>query len=208
MKKLILATKNKHKISELKTMLKGFEVLSLDDIGFVGDVDETGKTTTENAKIKALAIRDFCKSKGIDLPVIADDSGLFVNSLGGEPGVNSARYAGNHDDEANRQKLLKNLQTAFDRNAYFECVICYASKDDLKIFIGRTYGEITTEKIGDESFGYDCLFKSSDLGKTFGEASKEEKDSVSHRGRATEQLVKWLNGGRNVNFDRTLKFNK
>ena len=208
MEKLILATKNKHKISEFKTMLKGFDILSLDDIGFVGDVEETGKTSTENAKIKALAIREFCKSKGVDLPVVADDSGLYVNALGGEPGVNSARYAGDHNDEANRQKLLKNMANAFDRNAYFECVICYASKETLKIFVGRTYGEITIEKQGDESFGYDCLFKSADLGKTFGEASKKEKDAVSHRGRASEQLIKFLNGGRDVNFDRTVKFKK
>lgn len=208
MKKIILATKNKNKIREFHEMLNGFEILSLDDIGFVGDIEETGKTSSENSKIKALAIKEFCDNKGIDFPIIADDSGLFVNSLGGEPGINSARYAGDHNDEANRQKLLKNMAGKIDRNAYFECAICYVSKADLKLFIGRTYGTIAERKIGDETFGYDCLFISSDLQKTFGEATKEEKDAVSHRGRAVEQLVKWLNGGRDPNFDRTLKFNK
>ena len=189
-------------------MLKDYEILSLDDIGFVGDIEETGKTATENAKIKAIAIKNLLVEKNIDIPVIADDSGLFVAALGGEPGVNSARYAGDHNDEANRQKLLKNLQGRMDRNAHFECAICYASKTETKVFIGRTYGEITTEKIGDESFGYDCLFYSADLKKTFGEATEAEKDAVSHRGRAVQQLVNWLEGTKNPNFDRTLKFNK
>ena len=208
MKKLILATKNKHKITELKTMLKGYDILSLDDICFVGDVEETGTTSIENAKIKALAIKEFCEEKGIEYPIIADDSGLFVSALGGEPGVNSARYAGDHNDEANRQKLLKNLEGRMDRTAHFECAICYVSKNEIKMFIGRTYGEITTEKIGDESFGYDCLFYSADLKKTFGEATEAEKDAVSHRGRAVASLVNWLEGTKNPNFDRTLKFNK
>ena len=208
MEKLILATKNKHKITEFKSMLKNYEILSLDDIGFVGDIEETGTTSSQNARIKAVTIRDLCLKNNVDIPVIADDSGLFVAALGGEPGVNSARYAGDHNDEANRQKLLKNLEGRMDRNAHFECAICYATKNDVKVFIGRTYGEITTEKIGDESFGYDCLFYSADLKKTFGEATEEEKDSVSHRGRAIEQLVKFLEGTKNPNFDRTLKFNK
>ena len=208
MKQLILATRNKHKIKEFKNILNNFEILSLEDVGFVGDVEETGNTATANARLKAVAVRDFCLSKGINVPVIADDSGLFVNVLNGEPGVNSARYAGDHNDEANRQKLLEKLKDRIDRTAHFECAICYASKEEIKVFIGRTYGEITTEKIGDESFGYDCLFYSADLKKTFGEATYKEKDSVSHRGRAVENLVEWLNKNSNPNFDRTLKFNK
>lgn len=208
MKKLILATRNQHKVTEIKSMLSGYEVLSLNDIGFMSEIEETGKTSTENAKIKALAVRDFCKEKGIDTPVIADDSGLFINSLGGEPGVNSARYAGDHNDEANRQKVLANLEGKIDRTAYYECAICYASSTDVKLFIGKTYGEITTEKIGDESFCYDCIFYSADLQKTFGEATEEEKDAVSHRGRAVAKLKEFLTSNDNPNFDRTLKFNK
>ena len=208
MKKLFLASTNKHKIAEIKSILgEDYEILSLNDIGFVGDIEEYGKTSSDNAKIKAVAVREFCKQKGFDTPVIADDSGLFVPALGGEPGVKSARYAGDHNDEANRQKLLTNLANKLDRNAYFECVICYLSKDEMRLFVGRTYGTITTEKIGDESFGYDCLFLSADLNKTFGEATEEEKSSVSHRGRAVEGLKKFLDA-KNPNFDRTLKFNK
>ena len=111
MKKLILASTNKHKITEIKSILgDAVELLSLADIGFVGEIDEYGKTCNENAKIKAVAVREFCKQKDIDIPVIAEDTGLFVPALGGEPGVKSARYAGDHNDEANRQKLLKNLE--------------------------------------------------------------------------------------------------
>lgn len=207
MKKIILATSNSHKIQEFKAMLSDIAIVSLSDIGFNGDIEETGKTSGENAKIKALAVRKFCDEKGIDLPVIADDSGLFINSLNGEPGVHSARYAGDHNDEANRMKVLKNLENVIDRTAYYECVICYASKEEVRLFSGRTYGEITTEKIGDESFCYDCIFYSSDLQKTFGQATEEEKDSVSHRGRAVEGLKKFLEE-KNPNFDRTVEFNK
>ena len=111
MKKLILASTNKHKIVEIKSILgDDVELLSLADIGFVGEIEEYGKTCNENAKIKAVAVREFCKQKDIDIPVIAEDTGLFVPALGGEPGVKSARYAGDHNDEANRQKLLKNLE--------------------------------------------------------------------------------------------------
>lgn len=208
MKQLILATKNQHKITEIKNMLTGYEILSLNDIGFVSEIEETGKTVTENAKIKALAVRDFCKEKGINVPVIADDSGLFVNSLNGEPGVNSARYAGDHNDEANRQKVFAKMDGKIDRTAFYECAICYASLTDIKLFVGQTYGEITTEKIGDESFCYDCIFYSSELRKTFGESTEEEKDAVSHRGRAIAKLKDFLTSTDNPNFDRTLKFNK
>lgn len=208
MKKLILASTNKHKITEIKSILgDDVELLSLADIGFVGDIDEYGKTCNENAKIKAVAVREFCKQKNIDIPVIAEDTGLFVPALGGEPGVKSARYAGDHNDEANRQKLLKNLENKMDRNAYFETVLCYLSKDEMRLFVGRTYGTIATQKTGDESFGYDCLFHSADLNKTFGEATEAEKSAVSHRGRAVEGLKKFLDS-KNPNFDRTLKFNK
>ena len=208
MRKLILASTNKHKIVEIKSILGDeVELLSLADIGFVGDIEENGTSCNENAKIKARAVREFCDKNAIDIPVIAEDTGLFVPSLGGEPGVRSARYAGNHDDEANRQKLLTNLENKMDRNAYFETVLCYLSGAEMKLFVGRTYGTITTEKIGNEAFGYDCLFKSSDLGKTFGEATEAEKSAVSHRGRAVEGLKKFLDSN-NPNFDRTLVFNK
>ena len=207
MKTIVLATSNEHKLKEIKDMMKGYEIVSLKDIGCVGEIEETGTTMEANAKIKATVIANFCKERDLDVAVMADDSGLCVNALGGAPGVNSARYAEDHNDEANRQKLLKALDGRFDRMANYECAICYVDGDTIRTFIGRTYGEITTEKIGDESFCYDCLFYSSDLKKTFGEASETEKNTVSHRGRAVEKLKLYLRE-KNPNFDRTLVFNK
>lgn len=193
MGKIVFASTNKHKIHEVKEILSNYDVLSLADIGFTEEIDETGTTTAENSKIKALAVRKFLNEKGdFETPVLADDAGLFIESLNGEPGVYSARYAGNHDNEANRQKVLKNMQGKENRTAYFECTICYAGKDIIKEFVGRTYGKITTEKIGSDAFGYDCLFFSDDLHKTFGQATDDEKNSVSHRGRALELLKEWL----------------
>ena len=193
MEKIVFASTNKHKIHEVKEILSNYDVLSLADIGFTEEIDETGTTTAENSKIKALAVRKFLNEKGdFETPVLADDAGLFIESLNGEPGVYSARYAGNHDNESNRQKVLKNMQGKENRTAYFECTICYAGKDVVKEFVGRTYGKITTEKIGSDAFGYDCLFFSDDLHKTFGQATDDEKNSVSHRGRALELLKEWL----------------
>lgn len=207
MKKIVLATSNAHKLQEIKDMMKGYDIVSLKDIGFVGDIEETGETMEENAKIKAVAVANFCKEKNLDYAVMADDSGLCVTALGGAPGVHSARYASDHNDESNRQKLLKELDGRMDRMAHYECAICYIDGKTIRAFVGRTYGEITTEKIGDESFCYDCLFYSADLQKTFGEATEEEKNSVSHRGRAVEKLKLYLRD-KNPNFDRTLVFNK
>lgn len=192
MKKLVFASTNKHKIQEFKEILNDYEILSLNDIGFYDEIDETGTTTMENSKIKAVAVRDFLNKKGDNIPVVADDAGLFIESLNGAPGVYSARYAGNHDNEANRQLVLKNMQGKENRNAYFECTICYADENEVREFTGRTYGKITTEKIGSDVFGYDCLFFSDDLKKTFGQATDDEKNSVSHRGRAVEMLKDWL----------------
>ena len=148
MEKIVLASANKHKIEEFNEILgKDFKILSLADIGFNKEIDETGSTLIQNAKIKAEAVRDFLKENGQDYPVISDDSGLFIHALGGKPGVYSARYAGEHNDQANRDKVLEELDNRLDRTANFECVICYMSKKEMKLFIGRTYGEITTEEI-------------------------------------------------------------
>jgi len=191
-KKIVFASNNAHKLNEVRQILKGFEVLSLKDIGFEEDVEENGATLEENAQIKARAIKKHLTEKNLDYIVFSDDSGLFVNALGGEPGVFSARYDKAHNDEANRQKLLNNLKRKRDRSAYFECVICLIVGNEEKIFSGKTYGTITKEYIGDTSFGYDCIFLSDDLNKSFGEASKEEKDAVSHRGRAVETMKEYL----------------
>lgn len=208
MKNIVLASKNKNKISEFNELLGSeFKFLSLDDIGFVGDIAETGSTSTENAKIKAQTVYKFLQEKNLDYPVLADDSGLFVNSLGGEPGVMSARYAGDHNDSANRKKVLDKLGDRLDRSAYFECVLCYVYEKELKVFVGRAFGEITEEELGSKDFGYDCIFHSADLDKTFGEATKEEKDRVSHRAKAVENFKKWLIP-KNPNFSRFVNFNK
>ena len=212
MKKIVLATANEHKLKEIKEILKGVEVLSLTDIGFSGDIEETGKTTGENAKIKALAILKYCKDKKLDYGVLSDDSGLFVNSLNGEPGVYSARYAtapdgSSHNIEANRKKLLEKLGDSYDRTAYFECSMCYADKETTRIFVGRTYGSITKEIIGDAGFAYDPLFYSADLKKTFGEATEEEKNSVSHRKRALDKFVHFLHKS-NPNLKYIVEYNK
>ncbi len=192
MKTIVLASANKHKVVEIKNILSGYNILSLSDIGFTEDIAETGTTLQENAKIKAEAILNFCIEKAYDYAVISDDSGCFVEALNGEPGIYSARYSGDHNDEANRQKMLTNLKGKENREAYFECVICLAYKNIREFFIGRTYGTITEEKRGSDAFGYDCLFLSKDLKKTFGEATETEKNSVSHRGRAIEKLRLWL----------------
>lgn len=191
-KKIVIASANSHKIKEFKTMLLGFEILSLKDIGFNEEIEESGSTFKENAKIKADAVCKFCAAKGMDVAVIADDSGLCVDALGGRPGVYSARFAGEHNDEANRQKLLQELHGKRDRTAHFECCLCLKIGEKEEYFVGKTFGKIAEQKLGSDAFGYDCLFLSDDLKKTFGEASEAEKDSVSHRGRALQQLLEFL----------------
>lgn len=208
MKNIVLATKNKNKIKEFNQLLgSDFKILSLDDIGFGKEIVETGATGAENAKIKAQAVYNFLQENNLDYPVLADDSGLFVNSLGGEPGINSARYAGDHNDAANRKKVLDKLGDSLARTAYFECVLCYIYGKDLRLFSGRAFGEIDTEERGSKDFGYDCIFYSAELEKTFGEATKEEKDRVSHRAKAVEKFKEWLTPT-NPNFSRFVNFNK
>lgn len=208
MKKIVLATKNKNKIKEFEALLgSDFKLLSLDDIGFGREIAETGSTSTENAKIKAQAVYNFLQENNLDYPVLADDSGLFVNSLGGEPGVMSARYASDHNDSANRKKVLDKLGDSLARTAYFECVLCYMYEKELRLFTGRAFGEIDTEERGKKDFGYDCIFYSAELEKTFGEATEEEKDRVSHRAKAVENFKKWLTPT-NPNFSRFVNFNK
>ena len=192
MKKIILASNNKHKIKEFNEVLTDYEILSLNDIGFVEDIVEDGDTFSDNALIKCKAVYEFCKNNNLYYDIISDDSGLCCLSLNGEPGVHSARYAGNHNDQANRDKLRLELKDK-DKTAYFVCFICLFKNDnDYKFFEGRSYGEIIDEERGSTEFGYDSIFYSTELNKTFGEASSEEKNSVSHRGRAIEKLKEVL----------------
>lgn len=191
MERLVLASNNKNKIREFREIFKDREILSLNDIGYFDEIEETGETFLENALIKASSISKYLKNKNIFCDVIADDSGLCVESLNGEPGVYSARYAGIHgDDTKNRQKLLNELKDKENRKAYFVCNIVLYKPDDTYINVeGRTYGTIADEERGSKTFGYDCLFLSDDLHKTFGEATSLEKNKVSHRARALEKLL-------------------
>lgn len=191
METIVLASNNAHKLKEFREILSNFKVLSLNDINFTTDIDETGLTFEENALIKAKTISEFLKEKSLNYMVIADDSGLSVDSLNGAPGVYSARYAGNHNDKANRDKLISELKNNKNRSAYFTCAIAVCYPDGkTKTYIGKTYGEITTEELGKTDFGYDCIFYSSDLHKTFGQATEDEKNEVSHRGRAIQEMLK------------------
>ena len=198
--KLFLATNNKHKIHEIKDMLPTWEIVTPKDYNDTDDPEETGVTFEENAYIKAKYFFDK-----YHLPTIADDSGIVVDALNGMPGVYSARYAnlgiveGNSSDEANRVKLFKELEKANElnndknRSAHFACAIAFIDENgNHYTFVGKTFGEITYEEIGENGFGYDCMFLSHDLNKPFGIASEEEKASVSHRGRAIREFKKLI----------------
>lgn len=180
-KTLVVATGNAHKLREIAQIFPDFEVVSQKQAGFCEEVEETGATFVENALIKA---RAACAALG--LPVLADDSGLCVEALGGAPGVYSARYCGHHgDDKANRSLLLKNMQNKADRTAYFCCAIAVVFPEGKEWTAeGKTYGRILTEEDGEGGFGYDPIFFSDDLQKSFGVATAEEKNTVSHRYRA------------------------
>ncbi len=179
--KLVVATGNAHKLREIAQIFPEYEVISQKQAGFSEEVDETGVTFMENALIKA---RAACKALG--LLVLADDSGLCVEALGGAPGIYSARYSGAHgDDKGNRALLLKNMQGVTGRRAYFACAVALVSPDGREWTAeGRTEGEILLEEDGEGGFGYDPIFLSSDLQKSFGIATAEEKNAVSHRYRA------------------------
>ena len=189
--KLAIATNNAHKLQEIRAILSGQfdELLSLKDLGIDVDVEETGTTLEENALLKARTIQAICH-----IPTLADDTGLMVDALGGAPGVYSARYAGEeHNDASNRALLLKNLQNEQNRNAHFATVIAIVYPNgDFITSKGRVEGKILREERGNEGFGYDSLFYSYELKKTFAEASQEEKKSVSHRGRALRAMLEKL----------------
>ena len=194
---LILASRNKKKIQEVEAILathfEDVRILSLDDVGYVGDIEEDGTTFEENALIKA---RTAVEAGGGNYPAIADDSGLSVDVLGGAPGVYSARYAGEHgDDAANNALLLRNLADvpAEARTARFVCCIALVFPDGRELTVrGETEGLIIDEARGDGGFGYDPYFYYPPFGKTFSELSAEEKNAISHRGKAIAKLAERL----------------
>ena len=191
--KIVLASQNKKKIVELRTilgeMLPEIEVLSLADAGIEGEIVEDGDTFEANALIKA---RAAAASGYIG---VGDDSGLCVEALGGAPGVYSARYAGEHgDDEANLDLVLENMKGKTDRRAPFVCAIACAFPDGSEPIVcyGRVDGELLEARDGEGGFGYDPIFYYPPFGKSFGVTSAEQKNTVSHRARALEAFAKAL----------------
>ena len=188
---LVVATGNAHKLREIAEIFPEYKVVSQKEKGFDEDVVEDGNTFSENALIKARAAAKF-----LNCIALADDSGLCVDALNGEPGIFSARYCGKHGfDRENRLLLLKNMENVSNRKAHFTSAVALVFPTGEEIVTeGHTYGEILFEEVGDGGFGYDCIFKSDDLGKSFGVATAEEKNAVSHRYRALQALLKeWQN---------------
>lgn len=195
MKKLIVASNNEHKIKEIKEILKdlALDIRSLKDENIFIDVEEDGKTFKENALKKAREIYKFLNNRDEkNFIVMSDDSGLVVDILNGEPGVYSARYAGEHgDSKKNNEKLLKKLSefNIEERKAHFICLVALINQEGKELTIeGKSYGYITENLKGNEGFGYDPIFFVKEFNKTFAEMTPEEKNSISHRGKALEKL--------------------
>lgn len=189
MRKLVFATHNAHKLREVQELLAGkYELLSLTDIGCHDEIPETADTLEGNALIKARFVQEHY---GYD--VFADDTGLEVDSLGGAPGVYSARYAGPQKrSEDNIKKLLSELEGQSNKKARFRTSIALIIDKDEWLFDGIVEGQITTAPAGSEGFGYDPVFRPKGYQVTFAEMSSIEKNSISHRGRAVQKLVEFL----------------
>jgi len=187
--KLVFATQNKNKVKEIQALMpKGIELLSLEEIGCSEDIPETSPTIEGNAIQKA----DYVKEKyGYDC--FADDTGLEVAALNGAPGVYSARYAGEEkSSDANIEKLLKELQNKEDRSARFKTVIALHFEGQLHTFTGICPGNVIFERKGSQGFGYDPVFQPEGKEVTFAEIELSEKSEISHRARATQQLIDFL----------------
>lgn len=189
--KIIAATSNEGKIAEIEKIFKtlGFSVISLKEAGIQSDPEENGSTFLENALIKARAAAKLC-----DGFVIADDSGLCVDVLGGAPGIHSARYAGEGASDADKiEKLLTELNGIENRAAHFETAVAFITPGGEEITAqGRVDGHIINTPEGENGFGYDPVFYCDEIGKTFAAASHEEKNTVSHRARALSALYEKL----------------
>lgn len=191
MKKIVFATNNAHKLQELRQILGNqYEILGLADIGCHEDIPETADTIEGNARMKAEYVK---RHYGYDC--FSDDTGLEIDALNGEPGVLSARYAGpGHDSEANIEKVLKKLDGVTERTARFRTAIALLQGDEMHLFEGQVEGAILTERHGTGGFGYDSIFQPVEgNGSTFAQMSPQDKNSISHRGRAVAKLVEFLN---------------
>ncbi len=187
--RIIFATNNKHKLEELSAILEGkFKVLGLKDIGFEGEIPETGSTLAENAYQKSHFIYER-----FGLDCFSDDTGLEVDALGGRPGVRSARFAGDNSSYAeNVDKLLRELKGKKDRSARFRTVISLILKGKEYQFEGSVEGSITEERHGEKGFGYDPVFLPDGYNQTFAEMPASRKNKISHRARAVAKLVAFL----------------
>lgn len=186
---LVFASNNKNKIKEIQQLVPtDIQILSLEDIGCDVDIPETADTIEGNAILKA----DYV-TKNYGFACFADDSGLEIDALNGEPGVYSARYAGSQrSDQDNMNKVLDKLQNQTNRKANFKTVIALNMKGEQHLFTGIINGEIIEEKRGTNGFGYDPIFVADGYKKTFAELSMEEKSAISHRGKAVKQLISFL----------------
>lgn len=188
-KTLAFATNNEHKLSEIRSMLVDkYRIISLKELGCEVDIPETADTFAGNALIKA---RYMYENYHIDC--FADDTGLEVDALDGQPGVHSARYAGNHDSEANMDKLLDELKEKNDRSAQFRTVIALIINGEEILFEGIVRGRIATERHGNEGFGYDPIFIPDGYSESFAEMGVSAKNLISHRGIAVRKLIDYLN---------------
>ena len=189
MKKLVFATNNDHKMRELRQIIPSeFELLSLNDIGCSDDIPETGTTLEVNAAQKSFYIWD---KYGINC--FADDTGLEIEAIGNEPGVYSARYAGDARNAAdNMLKVLEKMKNETNRNARFRCVISLIIDGEEKQFEGIVEGNILTAKQGQAGFGYDPIFMPNGYNQSFAELSADDKNRISHRGRAVMKLIDYL----------------
>lgn len=187
---LVFATNNAHKLEEIREILgEKFHIVSLKELGCQEDIPEEQDTLEGNALQKARYIRDKYK-----VNCFADDTGLEIEALGGEPGVYSARYAGDgHDSEANMRKVLDKMSGETNRRARFRTVIALLLEGQEHLFEGEVRGEILRERHGEGGFGYDPIFRPEGFTQSFAEMSLEDKNKISHRGRATEALRKFLN---------------
>ena len=188
--KIVFATNNAHKLREVQqTVGDKFEIVSLRECGVVEDIPENEPTLEGNALAKAHYI--YSRT---GLSCFADDTGLEVDALGGEPGVRSARYATDgHDDEANKRLLLERMEGKENRGAQFRTAMALILDGEEYLFEGVVRGEILTQECGDGGFGYDPLFAPEGRSESFAEMSAEEKNAISHRGRAVRKLAEFLN---------------
>ena len=190
MKDIMIATSNKGKVREYKSLLEplGYKVHDLSELDPI-EIDENGSTFQENALIKAKSIKDKC-----NMTVIADDSGLEIDALNKEPGIHSARYLEGHVYSYKNKVLLERMKGKTDRSARFVCAIALCDETGDHLFTGVMEGKINDQAAGDNGFGYDPIFLVEQFGKTSAQLTMEQKNSVSHRGIATRELLDYLKG--------------